>query len=122
MASFALHFSLLTLAILSFSRLSHSQDKPKLLTLPIVKDPTTNLFYTSVGIGIPQDKFDLVIDIGAPFLWYDCYHQYNSSTFNFLSCDSKLCLGDMLDAVTAMSLCNPVAETTLVVLRYLAIS
>ncbi|WJX27007.1 hypothetical protein P8452_15870 [Trifolium repens] len=85
MASLSTLFSsLLTIALLSFSCSSQ-------FILPIEKDPLTNLFYTSLGIGTPQHNFNLVIDLGGPTLWYDCFKTYNSSTYKSISCDSKLC-------------------------------
>ncbi|CAJ2658439.1 unnamed protein product [Trifolium pratense] len=87
MASFATLFSFLTIALLSFSCSSQ-------FILPIEKDPLTNLFSTSLGIGTPQHNFNLVIDLGGPILWYDCNKSYNSSTYTPLSCDSNLCTND----------------------------
>ncbi|GAU30893.1 hypothetical protein TSUD_381060 [Trifolium subterraneum] len=87
MASFATLLSLLTIALLSFSCSSQ-------FILPIQKDPLTNLFYTSLGIGTPQHNFNIVIDLGGPILWYDCNKSYNSSTYNPLPCESKLCSGE----------------------------
>ncbi|CAJ2658579.1 unnamed protein product [Trifolium pratense] len=88
MASFTTLFSsLLTIALLSFSCSSQ-------FILPIEKDPITNLFTTSLGIGTPQHNFNLAIDLGGPILWYDCYKTYNSSTYKPISCDSKLCPGN----------------------------
>ncbi|KAK2394084.1 putative aspartic proteinase GIP2 [Trifolium repens] len=87
MASFAILFSFLTIALLSFSCSSQ-------FILPIEKDPITNLFFTSLGIGTPQHNFNLVIDLGGPILWYDCNKSYNSSTYYPLPCESKLCSGE----------------------------
>lgn len=93
MASFATHISLLTIALLSFSCFSQSHNKPSTrpFILPIGKDPKTNLFHTSVGVGTPRHNFDLVIDLGGPILWYDCNDRYNSSTYHPVHCDSKRC-------------------------------
>ncbi|XP_045805406.1 probable aspartic proteinase GIP2 [Trifolium pratense] len=87
MASFTTIFTILTIALLSFSCSSQ-------FISPIQKDPLTKLFYTSLSIGTPQHNFNLVIDLGGPILWYDCNKTYNSSTYTPLSCDSKLCPND----------------------------
>ncbi|MCI27260.1 extracellular dermal glycoprotein, partial [Trifolium medium] len=87
MASFTTLFTFLTIALISFSCSSQ-------FISPIEKDPLTNLFSTSLGIGTPQHNFNLAIDLGGPILWYDCNKNYNSSTYTPLSCDSKLCSGD----------------------------
>ncbi|CAJ2658438.1 unnamed protein product [Trifolium pratense] len=87
MASFTTLFTILTIALLSFSCSSQ-------FILPIQKDPLTKLFYTSLSIGTPQHNFNLVIDLGGPILWYDCNKTYNSSTYTPLSCDSKHCPND----------------------------
>ncbi|XP_058728139.1 probable aspartic proteinase GIP2 [Vicia villosa] len=87
MASFTTLLSLLTISLLSFS--SSSQ-----LILPIEKDPTTNLFYTSLSIGTPHHTFNLAIDLGGPILWYDCNKNYTSSTYTPLPCESNLCNGN----------------------------
>ncbi|KAJ1428775.1 Xylanase inhibitor, C-terminal [Sesbania bispinosa] len=88
MTSFGTLLSLLTIALLSVSCLS-LQSRP--FILPIGKDPTTNLFYTPVGVGTPRHNFNLVIDLGGPILWYDCNNHYNSSTYHPIHCDSKRC-------------------------------
>ncbi|XP_027338202.1 basic 7S globulin 2-like [Abrus precatorius] len=95
MASFAVNFFLFTIALLSIPILSQSKGKTQLrpFILPIEKDPKTNLFYTSVGIGNPRHDMDLVIDLGGPFLWYDCNDRYNSTTYHPIHCASKRCPG-----------------------------
>nr|KYP72838.1 Basic 7S globulin [Cajanus cajan] len=37
---------------------------------------------------------ELTIDLGGPFLWYDCDNSYNSSTYHPVPCQSKNCPGD----------------------------
>ncbi|KAF1882197.1 hypothetical protein Lal_00038842 [Lupinus albus] len=94
--STSVNFFLLLTTLLSLSSLSQSHEISQLnpITLPIVKDQKTNLFYTPLGIGTPQHYFNLTIDIGGPILWYDCNNNYNSSTYNPVHCDSKTCTGD----------------------------
>ncbi|QCD77094.1 gamma conglutin 1-like [Vigna unguiculata] len=91
MASPIVHFSLLILSLLFVSCIS--EGKPRPFILPIAKDSKTNLFYTSLGLGTPRHHMDLVIDLGGPFLWYDCDKTYNSSSYHPVHCESKSCPG-----------------------------
>ncbi|CAJ1962408.1 unnamed protein product [Sphenostylis stenocarpa] len=96
MASPTTHFSLLTLSLLFVSCISetHHTPKPRPLILPVAKDSNTHLFYTSLGLGTPRHDMDLVIDLGGPFVWYDCDNSYNSSTYHPVHCESRKCPGD----------------------------
>ncbi|KAK7245815.1 hypothetical protein RIF29_40666 [Crotalaria pallida] len=82
-------FNLFLLSIALFSVSCQSSSNP--FILPIKKDPTTNLFYTSIGIGTPIHNFNLVIDVAGENLWYDCDKNYNSSSFHPIPCGSKKC-------------------------------
>jgi len=89
-----IHFFFLLVSFSSLSCLSTSQPpntKPHPFILPIKKDPSTNLFYTSVGIGTPRKNFNLVIDLAGENLWYDCDTHYNSSSYIPIECGSKKC-------------------------------
>ena len=93
-SSAIIHFFLLSLSLFSLSCLSASQPpntKPQSFILPIKKDPSTNLFYTSVGIGTPRTNFNLAIDLAGENLWYDCDTHYNSSTYIPIACGSERC-------------------------------
>ncbi|KAI9114836.1 hypothetical protein K1719_013849 [Acacia pycnantha] len=93
-SSFALHycFFLLSIATFSFSSCSSSlPHQPNPFNLPIKKDTQTNLYYASVGIGTPRHNFDLVLDLGGPFLWYDCNSHYNSSSYHPVPSESQKC-------------------------------
>ncbi|XP_020237786.1 basic 7S globulin [Cajanus cajan] len=93
-SSFVIHFFLLSIALspLSILASSHAPNtKPHPFTLPIKKDPSTNLFYTSLGIGTPRHNFDLAIDLAGENLWYDCDTHYNSSSYTPIPCGSKSC-------------------------------
>lgn len=94
-SSFSIHFFLLlSIALFSVCCLAASQaptTKSHPYILPIKKDPTTNLYYTSVGIGTPRHNFDLVIDLSGENLWYDCDTHYNSSSYRPIACGSKQC-------------------------------
>ncbi|KAL5097317.1 hypothetical protein RYX36_001644 [Vicia faba] len=89
-SSIIIHFFLLQLSLFSLSSLLASS-QPHSFILPIKKDPSTNLFYTSLGIGTPRTNFNLVIDLGGENLWYDCDTHYNSSSYTPIQCGSKQC-------------------------------
>ncbi|CAJ1962416.1 unnamed protein product [Sphenostylis stenocarpa] len=92
--SFLLHFLLISIGLFSVSCLSASHapnSKPHPFILPIKKDPATNLFYSSVGVGTPRHNFDLTIDLAGENLWYDCNTHYNSSSYSPIACGSKQC-------------------------------
>ncbi|XP_028795006.1 basic 7S globulin-like [Neltuma alba] len=96
-SSALIHFFLLSMATFSIScsSLPHQpKSQPYSFKLPIKKDPLTNLYYASVGIGTPQHNVDLVVDLGGPSLWYDCNSRYNSSSYRPVSCQSKKCPQD----------------------------
>nr|AGV54695.1 basic 7S globulin [Phaseolus vulgaris] len=93
-SSFAIHFFLISIPLFSVCCLSASHapsTKPHPFILPIKKDPATNLFYTSVGVGTPRHNFDLTIDLAGENLWYDCNTHYNSSSYRPIACGSKQC-------------------------------
>jgi len=93
-SSFAIHFFLISIPLFSVCSLSASHapnTKPHPFLLPIKKDPATNLFYTSVGVGTPRHNFDLTIDLAGENLWYDCNTHYNSSSYRPIACGSKQC-------------------------------
>jgi hypothetical protein len=91
-SSVIIHFLLLSLFSLSCLSASQSPNtKPHPFILPIKKDPSTNLFYTSVGIGTPRKNFNLAIDLAGENLWYNCDTNYNSSSYIPVPCGSKKC-------------------------------
>ncbi|MED6152005.1 hypothetical protein PIB30_087733 [Stylosanthes scabra] len=99
--SFAINFFLLSIISL-FSSL------PCLLSAPpphspylllIKKDPSTNLFYTTLAIGTPSKSFNLAIDLAGENLWYDCDKHYNSSSYSPISCHSKSCPEDAIGCI-----------------------
>jgi len=93
-SSFAIHFFLISIPLFSVCCLSASNapnTKPHPFILPIKKDPATNLFYSSVGVGTPRQNFDLTIDLAGENLWYDCNTHYNSSSYRPIACGSKQC-------------------------------
>ncbi|KAK7359727.1 hypothetical protein VNO77_01692 [Canavalia gladiata] len=89
-----IHFFVFSIALFSVSCLSASHapnSKPHPYILPIRKDPVTNVFYTSIGIGTPRHNFNVAIDLAGENLWYDCDNNHNSSSYSPLSCDSHSC-------------------------------
>ncbi|KAK7303255.1 hypothetical protein RJT34_14157 [Clitoria ternatea] len=93
-SSYTIQFFVLFIALFSTSCLSASlapNPKPHPYILPITKDPATNAFYTTIGIGNPRHNFNVVIDLTGETLWYDCGNKYNSSSYNPMSCDSNTC-------------------------------
>ncbi|XP_057431087.1 probable aspartic proteinase GIP2 [Lotus japonicus] len=95
-SSSAIHcFLLLSIALFSicyFPPTSHAlKIIPRSFILPIKKDPATNLFYTSLGIGTPRQDFNLAVDLIGENLWYDCNTNYNSSTYHPIACGAKRC-------------------------------
>ncbi|CAJ1941268.1 unnamed protein product [Sphenostylis stenocarpa] len=94
-SSAAIHVILLLVTLFSVScvPLPHEPTtKPKPYILPIKKDPATHLFYTTIGLGTPQQNTDLVIDLGGENLWHDCSRKhYNSSSNHKVVCESKKC-------------------------------
>ncbi|KAJ4722374.1 basic 7S globulin-like [Melia azedarach] len=68
-----------------------SKFKPRAYILPIKKDNVTLQYYTSIQIGEDLPYMDLVIDLGAPFLWLNCDNGYKSSTYRPVRCGSSKC-------------------------------
>ncbi|MED6143859.1 hypothetical protein PIB30_009935 [Stylosanthes scabra] len=89
--SLSTHVFLLTITLLYVSCFSLPPQEHRHFTIPIAKDPKTNLFYTQVSIGTPRHNMDLIIDLGGPILWYNCDTHYNSSSYHPISCNSKQC-------------------------------
>ncbi|KAK4280494.1 hypothetical protein QN277_012115 [Acacia crassicarpa] len=82
---------LFSFAIFTLSSSLSLSDQSHPFKLPIQKDPSTNLYYASVGIGTPKENRNLVIDLSGPNLWYDCNTHYNSSTYRPVPCESPKC-------------------------------
>ncbi|CAA0839492.1 Eukaryotic aspartyl protease family protein [Striga hermonthica] len=66
--------------------------KPEAFTFPIHKDPTTNQYYTTISIGSNSTTFNVVLDLGGKFLWFNSLDYFNSaSTYRPISCGTRLC-------------------------------
>ncbi|XP_057430946.1 probable aspartic proteinase GIP2 [Lotus japonicus] len=95
-SSSAIHcFLLLSIALFSVCHFPTTSQAlkiiPRSFILPIKKDPATNLFYTSLGVGTPRQNFNLAIDLAGETLWYESDTHYNSSSYRPIQCGSKRC-------------------------------
>ncbi|CAL0330699.1 unnamed protein product [Lupinus luteus] len=93
-SSNAMHFFFfffLLLSLLSLSVAFKSIKPHHAFHLPINKDPSTLQYYTSIQMGTPPVKLDVVIDIRERFLWFECGNKYNSTTYKPLHCGTKQC-------------------------------
>ena len=86
-----LHLFLFSIAVVFFSTSNGANYKPHAFHLPIRKDDVTLQYYTSFEVGPTQFIVDAVIDLGAPFLWFNCDDGYNSSSYNPVPCGSTKC-------------------------------
>ncbi|XP_057430941.1 probable aspartic proteinase GIP2 [Lotus japonicus] len=87
------YFFLLCLLLFSVSPTLSNDEFPEtgFITLPVKKDSATLQYYTSIGIGTPQNNMNLAIDLSGKFLWYDCDTHYDSSSYLPVPCDSQTC-------------------------------
>ena len=86
-----LHLFLFSIAVVFFSTSNGANYKPHAFHLPIRKDDVTLQYYTSFEVGPTQFIVDAVIDLGAPFLWFNCDDGYNSTSYNPVHCGSTKC-------------------------------
>ena len=86
-----LHLFLFSIAVVFFSTSNGANYKPHAFHLPIRKDDVTLQYYTSFEVGPTQFIVDAVIDLGAPFLWFNCDDDYNSSSYYPVPCGSTKC-------------------------------
>ena len=86
-----LHLFFFSIAVVFFSTSNGANYKPHAFHLPIRKDDVTLQYYTSFEVGPTQFIVDAVIDLGAPFLWFNCDDGYNSSSYNPVPCGSTKC-------------------------------
>ncbi|XP_038897313.1 probable aspartic proteinase GIP1 [Benincasa hispida] len=57
---------------------------------PIYKDHISLLYSISVHLKTPLRPANLHLDLGGGFSWIDCYNRYNSSSYQFVLCNSPL--------------------------------
>ncbi|XWS53957.1 hypothetical protein CRYUN_Cryun10bG0045400 [Craigia yunnanensis] len=65
--------------------------KPRAFILPIYKDKATLQYYTNIKMGNPGMHTNVVIDLGAQFLWFGCDGNYTSSSYHPVACGSAKC-------------------------------
>ncbi|KAG1371026.1 basic 7S globulin [Cocos nucifera] len=68
-----------------------SARRPHALVVPVAKDAATLQYVTRVHQRTPLVLVKLVVDLGGRFLWVDCDHGYNSSTYRPVRCRSAQC-------------------------------
>ncbi|MQM08403.1 hypothetical protein Taro_041259 [Colocasia esculenta] len=93
--------------------------RPKALVLPVTKDAATSQYVTRVNQRTPLVPLDLVVDLGARYLWVDCEVGYVSSSYRRTRCrsaqcslaDSRGCTGN---DVCLLSPHNPFIRTTMI--------
>ncbi|KAL8473456.1 hypothetical protein ACS0TY_029643 [Phlomoides rotata] len=96
--------------------------KPQTFIFPIKKDNTTNQYYTSVQFGLNRTTFNVVIDLGGKFLWfnspdyfdpsdYDPFqHHYPTTSWRPIECGSLNCrIANGAGCVYCYELRRPVA-------------
>ncbi|XP_057755322.1 probable aspartic proteinase GIP2 [Arachis stenosperma] len=102
--TFAINFFILSIiSLLSVPCLISASPPHSPYLLLIKKDPSTNLFYTTLAIGTPSKSFNLAIDLAGENLWYDCDKNYNSSSYSPISCNSKSCPEDAIGCISCTS-------------------
>ncbi|KAF8079814.1 hypothetical protein N665_0999s0013 [Sinapis alba] len=66
--------------------------KPHTLIQTVIKDPITNLYFTSIDIGTNITvSLSFVIDLSQPYTWLDCFSGYSSSSYTPIDFDSPKC-------------------------------
>lgn len=67
-------------------------NKPHALIQTVIKDPITNLYFTSIDIGTNITvSVSFVIDLSQPYTWLDCFSGYSSSSYTPIDFDSPKC-------------------------------
>lgn len=66
--------------------------KPHTLIQTVIKDPITNLYFTSIDIGTNITvSLSFVIDLSQPYTWLDCFSGYSSSSYTPIDFHSPKC-------------------------------
>lgn len=64
-------------------------NKRHALIQTVIKDPVTNLYFTSIDIGTNITvSVSFVIDLSQPYTWLDCFSGYSSSSYTPIDFDS----------------------------------
>lgn len=88
------HRHLFVLLFLSATSTANAtrQEKPHALIQTVIKDPITNLYFTSMDIGTNFTvSVSLVIDLSQPYTWFDCFSGYSSASYTSIDFDSPKC-------------------------------
>lgn len=86
-----LHLFLFFLSAVSAATATRTK-KPHALIQTVIKDPITNLYFTSIDIGTNITvSASFVIDLAGPYTWFDCFSGYSSSSYNPIDFDSPKC-------------------------------
>ncbi|CAF2341224.1 hypothetical protein BRARA_J01673 [Brassica rapa] len=85
------HLLLLLLLFVS-AAVATRPNKPHALIQTVIKDPITNLYFTSIDIGTNITvSVSFVIDLSQPYTWLDCFSGYSSSSYTPIDFDSPKC-------------------------------
>ncbi|KAK4416648.1 putative aspartic proteinase GIP2 [Sesamum alatum] len=92
MAPSTLSIFLFSLLLLSPFSNSQSPPKPQAFIFPIKKDVSTNQYYTTIQIGSSPTTFNVVIDLGGKFLWFNSLDYFNAaSSYRPILCGTPQC-------------------------------
>ncbi|KAI3451597.1 hypothetical protein Pfo_008262 [Paulownia fortunei] len=92
MAPSTLSIFFLYLFVLSSFSNAQSPPTPQAFVFPIKKDDTTNQYYTSIQIGSNSTTFNVVIDLGGKFLWFNSIDYFSAaSSYRPILCGTQQC-------------------------------
>ncbi|XP_071699102.1 probable aspartic proteinase GIP2 [Rutidosis leptorrhynchoides] len=104
LTTFSLFFSFVT-----FSNAALNQNKlPKntAIHFPIIKNQTSNLYYTTFEFGTPSITVDALVDLGGQNVWFDTT-SFVSSSYKRAPCNSNRCKN-----AKGFVLCNYMCESS----------
>ncbi|KAH6833857.1 hypothetical protein C2S53_019421 [Perilla frutescens var. hirtella] len=93
MASFTIQiFIIYSLFILSSFSSAKTPPKPKAFIFPLKKDDTTNQYYTTIQIGSKTTTFNVVVDLGGKFLWFNTIDYFSAAdSYRPILCGTRQC-------------------------------
>ncbi|KAH6810337.1 hypothetical protein C2S51_024099 [Perilla frutescens var. frutescens] len=81
-----------SLFILSSFSNAQTPPKPKAFIFPIKKDDTTNQYYTTIQIGSKTTTFNVVVDLGGKFLWFNSNDYFSAAaSYRPILCGTRQC-------------------------------